>query len=128
MTIGEISKVTKISEFTLRYYEKKELIRVVRDVAGRRFYTDDDIEWIKFNKKLKDTGMLLRDIKRYSDLRYVGNRTINERLEILEKHRVVVLEEQRKWYEYLNNLDVKIEIYRSELLLEAFKDEATFVT
>ncbi|SEW00372.1 MerR family transcriptional regulator [[Clostridium] fimetarium] len=126
MTIGEISRVTYISEYTLRYYEKKELIRVERDARGRRLYTDDDIEWIKFIKKLKDTGMLLRNIKKYSDLRYMGNSTINERMEILEKHRIVVLEEQRKWYEYLNNLDVKIEIYRNELLLGVLKDEVDF--
>ena len=55
--------MTEISEYTLRYYEKKELIRVERDMAGRRVYTVSDIEWIKFIKKLKDTGMLLRNIK-----------------------------------------------------------------
>ena len=66
MTIGEISKATNISEYTLRYYEKKGLIRVKRDSVGRRIYEESDIEWVKFIQRLKDTGMLLKDIKKYS--------------------------------------------------------------
>ncbi len=115
MTIGKLSKQIGISEYTLRYYEKKELIRVDRDQSGRRSYEEKDIEWICFIKKLKETGMLLRDIKRYSQLRYEGNGTIVERMEMLEKHRFYVLEEQKKWSEYLVNLDTKIEIYKKQI-------------
>ena len=63
MRIGEIAKAAGISEYTLRYYEKKVLIRVRRDDVGRRCYDESDVEWIKFIKRLKDTGMLLKDIK-----------------------------------------------------------------
>jgi DNA-binding transcriptional MerR regulator len=116
MTIGELSTQTGISEYTLRFYEKKELIRVERDKNGRRFYSEKDIEWICFIKKLKDTGMLLRDIKRYSNLRYEGDSTIEERMNILTLHRFYVLDEQKKWKEYLDNLDAKIEIYKEALI------------
>lgn len=115
MTIGEISTATGISESTLRYYEKKELIQVSRDSVGRRIYEENDIEWIRFIKRLKDTGMLLKDIRTYSKLKYIGNGTMQERVEILEKHRLFVLSEQEKWNEYLENLDTKIDFYRSKL-------------
>lgn len=72
MIIGEFSRLTGISEYTLRYYEKKGLLHVERDGAGRRDYREADVEWVKFIKRLKDTGMLLRDIRHYSDLRYQG--------------------------------------------------------
>ena len=39
----------------------------------------------KFIKRLKDTGMLLKDIKEYSRLQYKGNTTMPKRLEMLEK-------------------------------------------
>jgi DNA-binding transcriptional MerR regulator len=113
MKIGELSRKTGISEYTLRYYEKKDLIKVPRDASGRRCYAESDIEWIRFIQRLKDTGMLLRDIKRYSELRYAGDSTIKDRLDILEKHRIFVLEEQKKWTEYLENLDTKINIYKA---------------
>lgn len=115
MTIGEFSAITGISAYTLRYYEKKGLLRVSRDYAKRRNYSREDIEWVKFIKRLKDTGMLLRDIKHYSDLRYQGDSTREERLELLVKHRRSVLEEQSKWDEYLRNLDEKISIYQSRI-------------
>lgn len=117
MKIGEISKLTNISEYTLRYYEKKGLIRVKRDNVGFRDFDESDIEWIKFIKRLKDTGMLLRDIKKYSNLRYEGDSTIYERLLMLEKHREYVKEEQKKWEEYLDNLDEKIVIYKNMIEL-----------
>lgn len=114
MTIGEFSKITGISAYTLRYYEKKGLLRVNRNHAGRRDYNAKDIEWVKFIKRLKDTGMLLRDIKHYSDLRYQGDNTIEERMELLVRHRKSVVAEQKRWEEYLRNLDEKIEIYRKK--------------
>lgn len=115
MRIGEMAKAAEISEYTLRYYEKKGLIRVRRDDVGRRCYDESDIEWIKFIKRLKDTGMLLKDIKEYSRLRYEGNATMPERLKMLEKHREYVLEQQKKWAEYLSNLDDKIVFYKDSI-------------
>lgn len=115
MVIGEFSEITGISAYTLRYYEKKGLIRVKRDQAGRRNYSEDDVEWVKFIKRLKDTGMLLRDIRRYSDLRYEGDDTMKERMDLLIRHRESVLEEQKRWKEYLQNLDEKIAIYQSRI-------------
>lgn len=116
MRIGEMAKAVGISEYTLRYYEKKGVIWVRRDDAGRRCYDESDIEWIKFIKRLKDTGMLLKDITEYSRLRYEGNTTMPKRLEMLEKHREYVLEQQKKWAEYLSNLDDKIVFYRDSIL------------
>lgn len=115
MRIGEISKATNVSEYTLRYYEKKGLIRVKRDDVGRRCYDENDIEWIKFIKRLKDTGMLLKDIEKYSKLRYEGDVTMPERLGMLEKHRQYVLAQQKKWEEYLENLDSKIIFYKDSI-------------
>lgn len=115
MTIGEIAEKTNLAESTLRYYEKKGLIRVARNSVGRREYKESDIEWIKFIRRLKETGMLLRDIQKYSELRYCGKSTMPERLEILEVHREYVLEQQIKWNEYLQNLDDKIEFYKQSI-------------
>ena len=115
MTIGEIAKETGLPESTLRYYERKGLIRVARDRAGRRAYPESDIEWVRFIRRLKETGMPLRDIRRYADLRYTGDATMGERLDMLLLHREYVLEQQNKWAEYLQNLDGKINFYRQSI-------------
>ena len=115
MKIGEIANKTNLPASTLRYYEKKGLLKVDRDKNGRRYYKESDIEWIKFIRRLKETGMLIKDIQHYSELRYVGSITIPERLQILQLHRNYVLEQQLKWTEYLQNLDDKIEFYQQSI-------------
>ena len=87
MKIGEIANKTNLPASTLRYYEKKGLLKVDRDKNGRRYYKESDIEWIKFIRRLKETGMLIKDIQHYSELRYVGSITMPERLQILQLHR-----------------------------------------
>ena len=115
MKIGEIANKTNLPASTLRYYEKKGLLKVDRDKNGRRYYKESDIEWIKFIRRLKETGMLIKDIQHYSELRYVGSITMPERLQILQLHRNYVLEQQLKWTEYLQNLDEKIEFYQQSI-------------
>lgn len=115
MTIGEVSQKTYLPESTLRFYEKKKLIKVERDKNGRRNYIESDIEWIKFIRRLKDTGMPLKDIQHYSELRYTGDSTMPERLKILQLHREYVLMQQTHWNEYLQNLDCKIEFYKQSI-------------
>lgn len=124
MTIGEFSAISGISAYTLRYYEKKGLIRVGRDNTGKRNYSEKDIEWVKFIQLLKDTGMLLRDIRRYSDLRYQGDGTMAERMELLVSHRKSVMEEHQKWDEYLYNLEEKIKFYKKNIDLSQKRGKA----
>lgn len=115
MKIGEIAEKTNLLESTLRYYEKKGLLRVARDHNGRRDYEKSDVEWIKFIRRLKETGMLLKDIRRYSELRYRGDVTMQERLEMLQRHREYVQRQQMKWNECLQNLDDKIAFYQKAM-------------
>lgn len=112
MKIGKFAKLTGISPYTLRFYEKNQLIRVQRDLNGRRYYGEGDVEWAKFLQRLKNTGMPLKEIRTYAEWRYEGSETVSLRLALLEKHRLYVVQEKIKWETYLNNLNEKIEHYR----------------
>ena len=59
--------------------------------------------------------MMLKEIKKYADLRYEGNKTMPERLAMLRIHRKYVLEQQARWAEYLQNLDDKISFYKTAI-------------
>lgn len=115
MTIGEMARKTGLSESTLRYYEKKGLLRAARDAGGRRSYDEGDVEWVAFLCRLKETGMLLRDIRRYAELRDRGRSTMPERLAMLEEHREYVLEQQERWAVHLKKLEDKIAFYTAEI-------------
>jgi DNA-binding transcriptional MerR regulator len=114
-SIGQFSNITNLSSPTLRYYEKEKLLIVSRDSAGRRLYTAEDVSWILFIKKLKDTGMSIKDIREYALLRYQGDSTLQQRLEILKKHKLAVVEEKSKWESNLQNLNDKISLYENKL-------------
>lgn len=114
-SIGEFSAITNLSIDTLRYYEKEHLIFVERDASGKRKYTEADINWISFIKRLKETGMPIKEIREYAVMRYKGDSTMHERLNMLEKHRRSVLEERSKWDSNLNHLEEKIKIYKDKI-------------
>ena len=53
MDIKEVSALTGIKAHTLRYYENIGLINnITRDSNGRREYSENDIKWIEFLKRL----------------------------------------------------------------------------
>lgn len=114
-SIGDFSKISGLSIHTLRYYEKEQLIIVNRNAANRRCYTEDDINWILFIKRLKETGMPIKDIKKYAILRYEGDSTMLQRLDMLQQHRTFVRSEKEKWESNLKNLDDKIAIYEERI-------------
>lgn len=109
--IGEFSQMVGMSIDTLRYYEKEGLIVPERDKANRRLYTDHDVKWIDFIKRLKKTGMPIRNIKSYAKLRYQGNSTIDQRLKLLYDQRHKLEADQVELQEHINFLDTKIETY-----------------
>lgn len=113
--IGAFAKRTGLSADTLRYYEKEGLLQAGRDAAGRRLYTEADAQWVDFIKRLKETGMPIREIRTYAVLRDRGEETAPERMRLLEKHRAFVLAEKARWEANLSHLEAKIDCYRRRL-------------
>lgn len=114
-TIGEFSALTNLGIHTLRYYEKENLISPERKENGRRLYSENDVNWIQFIKRLKDTGMPIKEIQKYAAFRAVGASTLTERMEMLIKHRAALNEEILKLQEHLEKLDSKIGYYQGEI-------------
>jgi DNA-binding transcriptional MerR regulator len=114
-SIGEFANLTKTGIYTLRYYEKEQLIVPERTENGRRSYSDKDISWLKFIIRLKETGMPIKEIKKYAKLRAMGDPTLNERMQMLVKHRTDLKNGITQLQEHLKKLDEKIAFYQSEI-------------
>lgn len=114
-SIGEFSRATGLGIHTLRYYEKEGLIAPSRNAANRRRYSEKDIAWIAFIKRLKATGMPIQEIKKYAALRAKGDATLSERMELLVQHRQSLHEQIRQLREHEKKLEEKIAFYRREL-------------
>ena len=61
--ISEAAKQVDVESHVLRYWEEELGLRIGRTEMGHRYYTKDDIQLFRCIKKLKDEGMLLRDLK-----------------------------------------------------------------
>ena len=107
MKIGEFSKRTGLPVSTLHFYERKGLIAPERSASGHREYDENDLAWIAFIERLKETGMPLAQIRRYADLRAKGGSTLD--------HRESIVSTISKWQENLDHLDKKIDYYKSEI-------------
>ena len=114
-SIGEFSRLTNLGIHTLRYYEHENLIMPKRNSSNRRCYSDKDLAWIEFIKRLKDTGMPIKEIQRYAELRAEGDLTLNERMEMLTVHRESLNEQIKVLQEHMAKLDDKIDFYRQEI-------------
>lgn len=114
-SIGEFSKLTRLGIHTLRYYEHENLITPGRNSSNRRCYTDKDLAWIDFIKRLKDTGMPIKEIQHYAVLRANGEATLSARMEMLISHRKALNEQISQLQEHMEKLDEKIEFYQREI-------------
>lgn len=114
-SIGEFSRLTNLGIHTLRYYEHEGLITPERNSGNRRCYSDKDLLWIEFIKRLKDTGMPIKEIQHYAKLRAAGDTTLHERMEMLTAHRAALNEQVKQLHEHMKKLDDKIDFYRREI-------------
>ena len=61
--ISEAAKQVQVESHVLRYWEEELELKIGRTEMGHRYYTEDDIQLFRCIKKLKNEGMLLRDLK-----------------------------------------------------------------
>ena len=113
-TIGEMARKLNVAPSTLRYYDKEGLLPFVeRSSGGIRMFKDEDMEWLRMLGCLKKAGMPLKEIKSFMDWSRQGDATISHRLELLEKQRQSVLEQQKQLEDTLLMLDYKRWYYQT---------------
>jgi MerR family Zn(II)-responsive transcriptional regulator of zntA len=69
MRIGELSKETGVTVGTIRFYERKNLLRPAgRTPSGYRTYSKQDVQSVKGIRLTQDLGFTLKEIKELLDL------------------------------------------------------------
>lgn len=111
-SIRAFADIFGLTPATVRYYESLGLISPQRSVNQRRFYTEKDVDWMRFILHLKNTGMSMEQLQQYVLLRSQGDVTIAERLELLLQTRDDFLQQQAKLQKHLQILNDKIEWYQ----------------
>lgn len=90
-TIGDVAAKLEMPASTIRFYEKNGLIpNQQRSSDGRRLFTEDDLEWMRFVERLKVSGMPIKEIREYIKLYMEGDDTIEERRRIVYERRAAI--------------------------------------
>lgn len=107
-TVGEVAKRIGVAPSTLRYYDKEGLLPFVeRSGGGIRMFKDDDFEWFSIIECLKETGMPIKEIKKFVDWCREGDSTIEQRLELIDRQRDAVIEQMKELEQTLDTLNYK---------------------
>lgn len=116
---AETAEKSGFSIDTLRYYEKIGLLSgIARNASGRRVFSDDDLQWLGMLRCLRETGMPIAEMLRYSELARGGNETVQERLELLQEHDRRVEEQIARLREQQTHIQLKIGFYRDTAACE----------
>lgn len=110
-SISQFSALTGFSVHTLRFYEKAGILAPLRLENNHRSYSARDVEWITFITRLKETGMPLKEIKYYADLRAQGDETAQARMLLLQQHNEILRQRIAVLNESVQHLDKKISYY-----------------
>jgi len=116
MNVTEFSKCVGLSPHTIRYYDKIGLLDDVHRLPnGHRSFSEKDVRWIAFVRRLKDTGMPLEKILEYAALRKKGRSTLQKRQALLVEHSNHLQQQISVQEQHLKKLHEKIELYQSAL-------------
>ena len=117
LTIAQAAAEVGLTADTLRYYERDDLLlrAVPRSASGHRRYEEPDLRWITLITRLRSTGMPIRDVRRYAALVRAGDGNELARLDLLQAHREVVLQQLAEVTSHLSAIDHKIGIYEDRL-------------
>ena len=93
LTIGKLAQASAVGIETIRFYERKELIKQPKKQGAFRYYPPELIDRIKFIKRSQELGFTLKEVKELLELKIknqskcsdVLEKTNNKIIEINEK-------------------------------------------
>ncbi|EFT1771604.1 TPA_asm: MerR family transcriptional regulator [Listeria monocytogenes] len=115
MYIKDFATKTGLSIDTLRYYEEEELLIPARNEKNYRVYTEEDYCWVQLLLKMKQTGMKITNIKNFAALQKQGDKTLPNRIQILDNHMENLYEQQKDLAETISFVAKKVDGYREKL-------------
>ncbi len=116
-TIGQTAARMGVTISALRYYDKEGLLPFVdKKENGVRVFKDGDFQWLNVISCMKNTGMPIKDIKKYIDLCMEGDNTLEDRLQIFQNRKDAVLKQIDDLKGLLETINHKINYYEEAIM------------
>lgn len=116
-TIGQVTKLTGLSISTIRYYDKEGLLNVINRKYGIRSFNDKDLNTIRVIECLKNSGMLIKEIRDFMKLCEEGDSSLNERYNFF-------LDQEKKVQDQIKSLNQTLKLikFKQWYYLKAISD------
>jgi len=106
--IGELSKATGVKIGTIRFYERRKLLKpALRTASGYRTYTQQDVHAVKGIRLTQELGFTLKEIKELLDLHRTASRLSDPVVDRTGMRQAIVMTEDK-----LRTLDHKVRSIR----------------
>ncbi len=116
MTIKEVSEKYGVSQDTLRYYERVNVIpAVTRTSSGIRDYQEEDLKWVELAVCMRNAGLPIEVLIEYQRLFQAGDATISARLELLMGQMEALEKQKQQIQETMDRLAYKISRYEEAM-------------
>ncbi|MBE6068502.1 MAG: MerR family transcriptional regulator [Clostridium lundense] len=115
-TIRQVAEKMGVAVSTLRYYDKEGLLPFVdKKPDGTRIFKDEDFQGLGIIACMKNSGMPIKDIKRYMDLCIEGDNTLKGRLEIFLERKEYVQKQMEELKKVMETIEHKIWYYETAI-------------
>lgn len=116
-TIGQVAKLTGLSISTIRYYDKEGLLNGNNRKSGIRSFNDKDLNTIRVIECLKNSGMLIKEIRDFMKLCEEGDSSLNERYNFF-------LDQEKKVQDQIKSLNQTLKLikFKQWYYLKAISD------
>lgn len=115
-TIRQVAEKMGVTIPTLRYYDKEGLLPFVDKKAnGTRVFKDEDFQGLAVITCMKNSGMPIKEIKKFMDLCNEGDSTLQERLEIFFERKEAVLKQMEELNKVMETINHKIWYYETAI-------------
>jgi MerR family transcriptional regulator, aldehyde-responsive regulator len=113
-TMKQAAEKMNLSVHTLRYYANEGLFpNITRDYNNIRWFSENDLEWVRIVNCLRDTDMPLAEVKRYIELCKKGDSTIEERFHMITAQKEKAEAELKEMKKRIELLGWKMEYYEN---------------
>lgn len=114
-TIGQVSEMFRIPISTLRYYDKEGLFPNMERASGIRRFGETELEALRVIECLKQSGLEIRDIRRFMQWCCEGSKTYPQRRALFQQQRQVVENQIRQLEKTLAMIDFKCWYYEQAI-------------
>ena len=112
-TIQQVAESTGLSIHALRYYEKIGLLPTIERASNNhRQYCVEDVAWLEFLIRLRETGMSIQEMQDFTNLVRLSPNEVGERRVLLEEHRDRVKKHLEELTHNLKIIEMKVEHYQ----------------